>query len=121
MPNTSGHIEYNDKIHYGSNVFNIGKTLSQDSLLNGCFVSAQKIRNEYKWITSGFSADDFEGIYIRDSKEKPVMYIDVGLGECTVGTSWTLSAYPSVNFENETKERYNTLINQTSGLLLEID
>jgi len=121
MPNTSGHIEYNDKIHYGSNVFNIGKTLSQDSLLNGCFVSAQKTRNEYKWITSGFSADDFEGIYIRDSKEKPVMYIDVGLGECTVGTSWTLSAYPSVNFETESKERYNTLINQTSGLLLEID
>jgi hypothetical protein len=49
------------------------------------------------------------------------MYIDVGLGECTVGTSWTLSAYPSVNFETESKERYNTLINQTSGLLLEID
>lgn len=118
MPNTSGHIEYNDKIHYGSNVFNIGKTLNQDSILNDCFVSAQKTYNKYEWKTSGFSADDFEGIYVRDSHERPVMYIDVGLGECTNGTSWTLSAYPSINYENSTNKE---LINQVSGLILEIE
>ena len=118
MPDTSGHIEYNDKIRYGSNVFNIGKTLNQDSILNGCFVSSQRARNEYKWITSGFSADDFEGIYIKDSRERPVMYIDVGLGECAVGTSWTWSAYPSVDYEKSTDE---DLINQVSGLVLEIE
>ena len=46
------------------------------------------------------------------------MYIDVGLGECTVGTSWTWSAYPSVDYEKSTDEN---LINQVSGLVLEIE
>ena len=57
-----------------------------------------------------FSADDFEGIYVADEKGNAVMYINVGLGECSDGTTWTLSSYPS-----ET-----TLSNNVSGLLLEV-
>ena len=43
------------------------------------------------------------------------MYIDVGLGECTEGTSWSLSSFPSKNINNP------KAANTCSGLLLEID
>ena len=105
IPNTSGDIEFNDDLNYYSNIFAFGKTLNQKSILDYCFAA-----NDYDWITSGFSADDFEGIYVADEKGNAVMYINVGLGECPDGTTWTLSSYPS-----ET-----TLSNNVSGLLLEV-
>lgn len=107
VPNTSGYLEFNDDLNYYSNVFAIGKTLNQKSILNYCF----KAVDNYTWIVSGFSADDFEGIYVSDKSGNSIMYIDVGLGECNDGTSWTLSSYPS---EPE-------LSDSVSGLLLEVE
>ena len=100
-------MEFNDDLNYYSNVFAIGKTLNQKSILNYCF----KAVDDYTWIVSGFSADDFEGIYVSDKSGNSVMYIDVSLGECDDGTSWTLSSYPS---EPE-------LSDSVSGLLLEVE
>ena len=107
VPNTSGNIEFNDELNYYSNVFAIGKTLNQKSILDNCFTAVK----DYTWLASGFSADDFEGIYVADAKGNSVMYIDVGLGECPDGTSWSLSSYPSEQ----------TLSDNVSGLLLEVN
>ena len=89
---SAGMNEYNDDIHYYGNIFTIGKTLNQDSILNGCLTGKTK---EHR--VSAFSADDFEGILVEDSDNRPVMYIDVGLGECNDGTTWSLSSYPSID------------------------
>ena len=107
VPNTSGNIEFNDELNYYSNVFAIGKTLNQKSILDNCFTAVK----DYTWLASGFSADDFEGIYVADTKGNSIMYIDVGLGECPDGTSWSLSSYPSEQ----------TLSDNVSGLLLEVN
>lgn len=119
---TSGDYEYNDKVNYYGNILAIGKTLSQHSILNKCLTTT-----EMSWTVSGFSADDFEGLYITDSAHKPVMYIDVGLGECSDGTSWSFSSYPSVNSadyitETDPEAAYiNAMNTNCSGLLLEIE
>lgn len=119
---TSGDYEYNDKLNYYGNILAIGKTLSQYSILNKCLTTT-----EMAWTVSGFSADDFEGLYITDSAHKPIMYIDVGLGECSDGTSWSFSSYPSVNSadyitEPDPEAAYIDAMNTNcSGLLLEIE
>ena len=119
---TSGDYEYNDNVNYYGNILAIGKTLSQHSILNKCLTTT-----EMTWTVSGFSADDFEGLYITDSAHKPVMYIDVGLGECSDGTSWSFSSYPSVNSgdyitELDPEAAYIDAMNTNcSGLLLEIE
>ena len=119
---TSGDYEYNDKLNYYGNILAIGKTLSQHSILNKCLTTT-----EMAWTVSGFSADDFEGLYITDSSHKPIMYIDVGLGECSDGTSWSFSSYPSVNSadyitEPDPEAAYIDAMNTNcSGLLLEIE
>lgn len=108
---TNAECEYGENgLVYGQNVFAIGKTLSEDALLNRCLCSGTRT-----WDVSGFSANDFEGLLIEDSDSRPVMYIDVGLGECTEGTSWSLSSFPSKNINNP------KAANTCSGLLLEID
>lgn len=126
----SGDFEYNDKVNYYGNVYYIGKTLSQDALLKKCLLI-----DEHVWSASGISADDFEGIYIQDSDQNPVMYIDVGLGECQDGTTWSLSSYPSVDSatfieeysasnedatEEEITSELNKALNNCSGLFLEV-
>lgn len=108
MP-VSGDIEFNDDVNYYGNILFYGKTLSEISLLNKCL----KKSNSYE--VSGFSANDLEGFYITDNTDNPVMYIDVGLGECTDGTSWSFSSYPSTS-SDDPKE-----LNNCSGLLLEIE
>lgn len=108
MP-VSGDIEFNDDVNYYGNILFYGKTLSEISLLNKCL----KTSNSYE--VSGFSANDLEGFYITDNTDNPVMYIDVGLGECTDGTSWSFSSYPSTS-SDDPKE-----LNNCSGLLLEIE
>ena len=129
-PAASGEFEYNDTLNYFANVYYIGKTLSQDALLKKCLLT-----DSHEWKVSGISADDFEGIYIQDSDQNPVMYIDVGLGECQDGTTWSLSSYPSVDSatfieeysashkdakEDEITRELNKALNKCSGLFLEV-
>ena len=102
-----GSIEYNDTVKYYPNIFNIGTTLNQDSILNKCL----KLNDNREYTVSGFSAADFNGLYIVDEEKYPVMYIDVGLGECSPGTTW------SYECKSSTVE-YST---ETSGLLLEVN
>lgn len=99
-------------IMYYPNVFNIGKTFNQRTIIN-------YLGENESLLLSGFSADDFEGIYVTNSKREPIMYIDVGLGECPEGTSWSLSSYPSTKIV----DRYKNLNTRTnlSGLILEIN
>lgn len=97
------------KVMYYPNVFNIGKTLNQETILNNL-----KLTETRSLSASGFSADDFEGLYVTDSKRNPIMYIDVGLGECKDGTSWSFSGYD--NGEDPETARKNV-----KGLMLEID
>lgn len=97
------------KVMYYPNVFNIGKTLNQETILYNLKLTDARVIS-----ASGFSADDFEGLYVTDSKRNPVMYIDVGLGECKDGTSWSFSGYP--NGEDPVTARENV-----KGLMLEID
>ena len=92
-----------------SNLENIGKTLNQETILYNLKLTDARVIS-----ASGFSADDFEGLYVTDSKRNPVMYIDVGLGECKDGTSWSFSGYP--NGEDPVTARENV-----KGLMLEID
>lgn len=82
---------YNDNMYYTSNVFAIGKTPNQSCIINEHLADPEITAVSF----SSFSADDFEGIYVTDGENRPVMYIDVGLGECPEGTTWTYSAYPS--------------------------
>ena len=129
---------YNDDIKYTSNVLAIGKTPNQDCILN-----SNLSRSEVSSVSfSAISADDFEGIYVTDSDNNPVMYINVGLGECSEGTSWTFSSYPSYKevdkskavetIENGrkvytiddrifTEEEFIALNATMSGLLLEVE
>ena len=96
---------YNDNINYIKNIFGIGETLNEACIL-------ENLKEDSKPFTlSAFSADDFEGLYVVDSSDNPVMYIDVGLGECPDGTTWSYSSYPDSN----------ELSNITSGLFLEIN
>ena len=117
----SGDYEYNDELNYYSNILAIGKSLSENAIIRKCLQTDGR-----KWNISGFSANDFDGLYVIDSEKRPVMYIDVGLGECTDGTSWSLSSYPSIpefsafsaKLENELSgviptDIYNDYINLT--------
>lgn len=89
--NESADSAYNDDVHYASNVFCIGKTPNQ-----ACIINEHLSVNGVSSVTfSSFSADDFEGLYITDSQNMPVMYIDVGMGECQEGTTWSYSSYPA--------------------------
>lgn len=94
---------FNDELHYTSNVFAIGKTPNQRCILDVLKVGTSAVS------FSGIMADDFDGLYVTDSDNKPVMYIDVGLGECSDGTSWSLSSYPSSDDVS------------ASGLILEVE
>lgn len=111
----SGTIEYNDNVKYYPNVFNIGTTLNQTSILNKCLKNDTR-----KYTVSGFSADDFDGLYIVDETDTedqvPVMYIDVGLGECEQGTSWTYECKTNVSGDISAYAP-----SSISGLLLEVN
>ena len=95
---------YNDDIHYTSNVFAIGKTPNQE-----CILDQLRMEGISSVSFSGFTADDFDGLYVTDSDNNPVMYINVGLGECSEGTSWSYSSYPSCDDVS------------ASGLILEVE
>lgn len=114
IPDTSGTLEFNDTINYYANVLAFGKTLNQLSILNYCLPNS----TDSDWSVSGFSADDFEGLFVTDSSSRPVMYIDVGLGECTDGTTWTLSSYPSTDV---TGQNSGYMLNNCYGLLMEVE
>ena len=129
-PAASGEYEYNDNLNYYGNIYYIGKTLSQDALLKKCLLI-----DSHEWQVSGISADDFEGLYVQDSDQNPIMYIDVSLGECQDGTTWSLSSYPSVdssafieNYKIENPDdgndkiqaALNKALNRSSGLFLEV-
>jgi len=113
-------VEYNDNFRYSENLLTFGKTLNEQ-----CILAKLESDKEYQknGITlSSISADDFEGLYITDSNNEPVMYIDVGMGECTDGTSWTYKCYPSVpesEFEKYTEN--DGFLPPLSGLLLEVN
>ena len=81
---------YNDDLVYASNILAIGKTPNQE-----CILDQLRIEGISSVSFSGFTADDFDGLYVTDSDNNPVMYINVGLGECQDGTSWSYSSYPS--------------------------
>lgn len=105
--------ERNDNLIYNGSVLHFGKTLNETTILN-------KDHLNNKTVTacgvSSISADDFEGILVmtdgKNSDEmKPVMYINVGLGECPEGTSWALECE---------KAKGNNEDASYSGLLLEV-
>lgn len=110
---TDFYSERNDNLTYNGSVLHFGKTLNETTILN-------KDHLNNKTITacgvSSISADDFEGILVmadgKNSDEmKPVMYINVGLGECPEGTSWALECE---------KAKGNNKDASYSGLLLEV-
>ena len=93
----------NDNIKYNSNIYNIGITPNENCILR------ELIDKRSGFTVSGFSADDFAGLYITDSKNLPVMYIDTSLGKCEDGTSWSYSGIPA------------TSANTKYGLFLEVN
>lgn len=102
--------EFNDKFHYTQNYMTFGKTLNEPCILN--YLNANKENRLNGCHVSGFSADDFEGIYVTDFYNNPVMYIDVGMGECSEGTSWSYECYSGSHTNNE---------DDVYGLLLEVN
>lgn len=102
--------EFNDKFHYTQNYMTFGKTLNEKCILG--YLNANKTNRKHGCHVSGFSADDFEGIYVTDFYNNPVMYIDVGMGECSEGTSWSYECYSGSHTNNE---------NDVYGLLLEVN
>ena len=102
--------EFNDKFHYTQNYMTFGKTLNEQCILN--YLNADKKNRQNGCHVSGFSADDFEGIYVTDYDNNPVMYIDVGMGECSEGTSWSYECYSGSHTNNE---------DDVYGLLLEVN
>ena len=101
--------EYNDKFHYTQNYMTFGKTLNEQCILS--YLNANKENRLNGCHVSGFSADDFEGIYVTDFYNNPVMYIDVGMGECSEGTSWSYECYSGSHTNND----------DVYGLLLEVN
>lgn len=102
--------EFNDKFHYTQNYMTFGKTLNEQCILS--YLNANKENRQNGCHVSGFSADDFEGIYVTDYDNNPVMYIDVGMGECSEGTSWSYECYSGSHTNNE---------DDVYGLLLEVN
>lgn len=102
--------EFNDKFHYTQNYMTFGKTLNEQCILS--YLNANKENRLNGCHVSGFSADDFEGIYVTDFYNNPVMYIDVGMGECSEGTSWSYECYSGSHTNNE---------DDVYGLLLEVN
>lgn len=101
--------EYNDKFHYTQNYMTFGKTLNEQCILS--YLNTNKENRLNGCHVSGFSADDFEGIYVTDFYNNPVMYIDVGMGECSEGTSWSYECYSGSHTNND----------DVYGLLLEVN
>lgn len=101
--------EFNDKFHYTQNYMTFGKTLNEQCILS--YLNANKENRLNGCHVSGFSADDFEGIYVTDFYNNPVMYIDVGMGECSEGTSWSYECYSGSHTNND----------DVYGLLLEVN
>ena len=102
--------EFNDKFHYTQNYMTFGKTLNEQCILS--YLNANEANRKSGCHVSGFSADDFEGIYVTDLYDNPVMYIDVGMGECSEGTSWSYECYSGSHTNNE---------DDVYGLLLEVN
>lgn len=98
--------EYNDDMSYTPNILNIGKTVNEKCIINNHLA----LPNVDSFMVSSFSADDFDGLYVTDSSNLPVMYIDVGLGRCEDGTTWSYNCT-----ENSPK------LDSMSGLLLEMN
>lgn len=107
--NNSAKIDGYKDFTYDCGLFNIGMTLDETHIMDKNHLNAPDLKVDTGSISaSGFSADDFEGIYISTSNAEPVMYIDVGMGECSEGTSWSLSGYKSKD-------------DNSYGLILELD
>ena len=103
--NVSPTNEYNDDFSYTPNILNIGKTVNEN-----CIINKHLISGDEPFAVSSFSADDFEGLLVTDSNYLPVMYIDVGLGECSDGTTWSYDC-----------KKHNGPSTGSSGLLLEMN
>jgi hypothetical protein len=104
--NISPSTEYNDDFSYTPNILNIGKTVNEKCIINNHLM----LPDVDSFMVSSFAADDFEGLLVTDSKSLPVMYIDVGLGECDDGTTWSYKC-----------KEYTRGTTGTSGLLLEMN
>lgn len=107
------YLEHNDNLTYNGSVLHFGKTLNEANILNKDHLNSKTIT---ACGVSSISADDFEGILVmtdgKTSDEmKPVMYINVGLGECPEGTSWALECEKA---KGDNKDA------SYSGLLLEV-
>ena len=103
----------NDKFRYSQNYVTMGQTLNEQCILH--LLEKPAIQKAGLPLTA-FSADDFEGIYVTDSENNPVMYIDVGMGECSPGTTWSYKCYANYKEEDFSAHPYDI-----KGLLLEVN
>lgn len=73
-----------DGFDYDGRVFHIGMQISELCIMNN-------LKEYNKVVASGISSTSaFEGMLVFDSEQHPVMYIDVGLGECDGSQSWAM-------------------------------
>ena len=126
----SGAYEFNDTLRYTPNILTLGKQPSQESIL----LSLEDNNTTNLYSAYGFKADDFAGLlFVRNNEttKEPIMYVDVNLGECPDGTSWSYSGYPSKDIsaidsqyvvdDKETRLRKQQEYNKVEGLLLEVE
>ena len=107
---------YNDSIRYSENYATFGTTINDRCILGKLMYQPNQMLS-----AESFSADDFEGLYVTDGQDRPVMYIDVGLGRCERGTTWSYRCTPNIPESAFGKEDEHGKVPGISGLLLEVN
>lgn len=107
---------YNDSIRYSENYATFGTTMNERCILGKLMYQPNQMLS-----AESFSADDFEGLYVTDGQDRPVMYIDVGLGRCERGTTWSYRCTPNMPESAFGKEDEHGEVPAISGLLLEVN
>ena len=107
---------YNDSIRYSENYATFGTTINERCILGKLMYQPNQMLS-----AESFSADDFEGLYVTDGQDRPVMYIDIGLGRCERGTTWSYRCTPNIPESAFGKEDEHGEVPAISGLLLEVN
>lgn len=83
---------YNDTVHYDGNVLHLGVTLSEDCIIKELKLLSESI-TQSAVSTFGFSSmngAELDGLYVTDSENRNVMYIDLSMGELDGTQSWSM-------------------------------
>ncbi len=75
----------NDEVRYDGTTLHLGAMFSEKSILQS--LKTERVISA----ASGIICDDLQGLYVVDSNNHNVMYIDIGMGECDGTQAWSMT------------------------------